>query len=355
MAFGAKLTGDRRVIESRCTASEWRGRPSAPVSGGQHTGRPSIGTRWDDVSADSSSKAVWAALAANVGIALAKLVAFIFTGSASMLAETFHSAGDSANEALLLRGQAVARRNPTPAHPLGFGRSRYFWPFVVAIVLFTLGGVLSIIEAVQKFISPHQIDSPWWAFAVLAVGMVLESISLRTAAHQARQSRGTMSWWGFIRRTRAAELPVVLLEDTGAVIGLSFAMVGLGLAVITDDPRWDAAGSGAIGLLLIVIAAVLARETHSLLIGESAQPEDLERIRRAIQDTPGIVDVTNLATEHLAPEEILVIATVRFAADLGIGDARRAVACATKCVELAVPAARRVFISIDPGSSSDRG
>ena len=216
-------------------------------------------------------RAVLAALGANVGIAVTKLVAFAFTGSASMLAESVHSLADSGNQALLLLGRSRARQAQTEEHPFGFGRERYFYAFVVAVVLFTVGAVFSLYEGVHKIISPEQIRSPVVAFVVLGIAMALESFSLRTAVHETNLVRGRNGWTAFIRRAKAPELPAILLEDLAALTGLVFATAGVALTVITGNGVWDGAGSLAIGVLLGCVAAVLAVEMKSLLIGESAE------------------------------------------------------------------------------------
>jgi cation diffusion facilitator family transporter len=200
-----------------------------------------------------------------------------------MLAETVHSIADTGNQALLLLGTRRASRPATEAHPFGYGRERYFWAFVVALVLFSLGSLFAISEGVEKLRNPHALESPEWAFGVLGVALLLESLSFRTAIREAKKLKGSYSWWSYIRHSKSPELPVVLLEDLGALLGLVFAVLGVGLAVALDEPRYDALGSVAIGALLGVIAVVLAVEMKSLLIGEAAAPEMQQRIRAAIE------------------------------------------------------------------------
>jgi cation diffusion facilitator family transporter len=219
---------------------------------------------------EGSTRAILAAFLANLGIALVKFVAFLFTGAASMLAESIHSVADTGNQALLALGGRSGRRAPTAEHPFGFGRERYFWAFLVAVVLFTLGSLFALFEGYEKLRHPHQIESPGWAFGALLVAIALESWSLRTAVHEAGKVRAGQSWWAFIRRSKSPELPVVLLEDVGALLGLGCALIGVSLAVVTGQSRFDAVGSIAIGLLLGVIAVVLGTEMRSLLIGEAA-------------------------------------------------------------------------------------
>jgi cation diffusion facilitator family transporter len=224
------------------------------------------------MSAEGTRRAIVAAFLANLGIAISKFFAFAVTGSASMLAEGIHSIADTGNQGLLFLGGRRSRKPPTEEHPFGFGTERYFWAFIVALVLFTLGSLFALYEGVHKLLDPKELDSPIWAFAVLAIAIVLEGLSLRTARKEADPTRRGRSWWRFIRTTKSPELPVVLLEDTGALIGLVFAFIGISLAVITGNPRWDAVGSIGIGLLLGVIAVVLAIEMKSLLIGEAVSP-----------------------------------------------------------------------------------
>src|SRR3954468_22304636 len=225
------------------------------------------------MSAEGTRRAIIAAFLANLGIALAKFVAFLITGSASMLAESIHSVADTGNQGLLFLGRKRSRKAPTEEHPFGFGTERYFWAFIVALVLFTLGSLFALYEGVQKLVDPKALDSPIWAFSVLGIAIVLEGLSLRTAHHEADPTRQGRTWWRFIRTTKSPELPVVLLEDVGALVGLLFALIGISLAEITGNPRWDALGSIGIGLLLGVIAVILAIEMKSLLIGEAVTPE----------------------------------------------------------------------------------
>src|SRR5690348_15165106 len=257
---------------------------------------------------EGSRRAIAAAFLANLGIAASKIVAFAFTGAASLLAEAIHSVADTGNQGLLFLGGRRASKEPTEKHPFGFGRERYFWAFVVALVLFSLGSVFALVEGVDKLIHPHTVEDPVWAFAVLGVAVVLESGSIRTAIREARPERGGRSWWRFIRESKSPEIPVVLLEDFGALIGLSFALVGVALATITDDGSFDAIGSIGIGLLLGTIAVVLAVETKSLLIGEAATPEEQDAIRTVIEASPEVRRIIHLRTEHLGPDDLLVAA-----------------------------------------------
>src|SRR3954453_21023867 len=235
------------------------------------------------MSTGGSRRAVFAALLANLGIAVAKFVGFFFTRSSSMLAEGVHSLADTGNQLLLLLGGHRAKKKPTPIHPFGYGRERYFWGFVVSIVLFALGSVFAIFEGVEKLLHPHELESPQWAIGILLVAIVLEASSFRTAVKESNPLRRGSSWAEFIRRSKAPELPVLLLEDSGALIGLVIALIAIGLSVVTGSGMWDGVGSTLIGLLLGVIAVVLATEMKSLLIGESASDDDERAIVEAIE------------------------------------------------------------------------
>jgi cation diffusion facilitator family transporter len=302
-------------------------------------------------------RAIVAAFLANIGIAIAKVIAFLITGSTSMMAEAIHSFADTGNQGLLFLGGARARRPADEQHQFGHGAERYFWAFVVAIVLFSLGALFSLYEGIEKLVHPHHLESPAVAFAVLGVAVVLESLSLRTARREAAPHRGGLSWWQFIRKTKTPELPVVLLEDTGALFGLAFAIVGLGLATITGETRYDAMGSIAIGLLLGAIAIVLAIEMKSLLIGESAGRRVDAAITEAIQAGPEVRRVIHLRTLQLGPDELLVAAKV----DIDAADTT-ALAAAIDTIEVrirtAVPTAHLIYLepdvyraeAADPGS-----
>ncbi|MCU1375153.1 MAG: cation diffusion facilitator family transporter [Actinomycetia bacterium] len=296
---------------------------------------------------EGSRKAILAALAANAGIAVAKLIGFLLTGAASLLAEAVHSLADTANQALLLLGGSRARHEATQSHPFGYGRERYFWAFIVALVLFLLGGVFAIVEGFDKLQHPHVLESLPIAVGILLVAIVLEGFSLRTAIHEASLQRGTDSWWAFIRHSKGPELPVVLLEDTGALLGLVLALAGVGLGAVTDNARWDAVGSLGIGILLVGIAAVLVVEMKSLLIGESASPADVAAIRSAIERSPGVCQVIHLRTEHLGPDELLVGAKVEFDHGLTLPEVAARIDEAEVNMRTAVPKARVIYIEPD--------
>jgi cation diffusion facilitator family transporter len=296
---------------------------------------------------EGSRRAIIAAFLANLGIAVAKFVAFLFTGAASMLAETVHSLADTGNQALLLLGQARAGRAASPAHPFGYGRERYFWSFVVALVLFSMGSLFAIYEGVEKLRHPHELVAPQWAIGVLLLAIALETWSFRTAFVEANAVRGDQNLWSFIRRAKSPELPVVLLEDTGALLGLVFALLGVGLAMRTGDARFDALGSVAIGILLGAIAFVLATEMKSLLIGESATPDVQQQIRAAIEDSAPVSRLIHLRTLHLGPDELLVGAKVEFSSSLDLPGLARAIDEVEARVRAAVADARVIYIEPD--------
>lgn len=262
------------------------------------------------MSTEGGMRAVLAALLANLGIAVAKFVAFGLTGSSAMLSEAIHSVADSGNQVLLLVGNKRSRRASTPTHQFGYGRVRYIYAFMVAIVLFLVGGLFSLFEGWHKIQHPEPLNDVAVAFAVLIIAIILESFSLRTALKEANKSRGSRGLVAFVRRTRNPELPVVLLEDTGALVGLVFALVGVTLATVTGDGRWDGLGAVAVGILLVVIAVFLGMEMASMLTGESALPEEDRAIREAIEATPGVRGVIHVRTLHLGPDELLVAAKI---------------------------------------------
>jgi cation diffusion facilitator family transporter len=300
------------------------------------------------VSTGGGTKAVVAALAANLGIALSKFVAFGFTGSSSLLAEAVHSVADSGNQALLLVGGKRATRRRTAEHPFGYGRERYFYAFVVAMVLFSLGAMFALYEGYHKIHHPEKVSSPAWAFAVLGIAIVLEGTSFRTAVKESAHSRAAGEGWvRFIRHAKAPELPVVLLEDLGALIGLVLALGGVTLAVVTGDGRWDGVGTLCIGTLLGLIAIVLAVETKSLLIGESASLPEQRRIEQALAETPEVTRVIHLRTLHLGPDELLVAAKIAVDHDDTAAEVARGIDAAERRIRAAVPTARVIYLEPD--------
>ncbi len=266
-----------------------------------------------------SRRAIYAAFAANLGIAIAKLIGAIITGSAGLLAETFHSLADTGNQALLLVGGRRAKRKPSKEHPFGYGSERYFWSFVVALVLFSLGGLFALYEGVQKLRNPHEASNLGLAIIILTFAIVLETFSLRTAVKEANKSKvRDVSWWSYIKNSKEPELPVVLLEDFGAEIGLFLALLGVIVASITDNSRWDALGSLAIGALLIGIAFVLAVKMKSLLIGEAATAEVQTLVSAALINHPHVNKIIHMKTLHLGPDEILLAVKIEFNRELSI-------------------------------------
>ncbi|WP_283138481.1 cation diffusion facilitator family transporter [Rhizohabitans arisaemae] len=304
------------------------------------------------MSASGGTKAIVAALLANGAIAVAKFVAYVFTGSSSMLAEAVHSVADAGNQALLLVGGRRAARDRTPQHPFGYGRERYFYAFVVAVVLFTIGAIFSLYEGWHKISDPHPVESPQWAFGVLIFAIIAEIFSFRTAIRESNLVRGNQSWISFIRRSKAPELPVVLLEDLGALLGLIFALFGVSMAVITGDGVWDGVGTLMIGVLLAVIAVVLALETKSLLIGEGASPESEQRIVAALEGSPEVSRLIHLRTLHLGPEELLVAAKIAVRHDDTAAAIAAGIDAAERRIREAEPMARVIYLEPDIYQSS---
>ncbi|RZT88191.1 cation diffusion facilitator family transporter [Pseudonocardia sediminis] len=299
------------------------------------------------MSASGGNKAIIAALLANAGIALAKFIGFLVTGASSMLAEAVHSVADTANQGLLLLGGRRARREATEEHPFGFGRDRYFYSFVVALMLFTLGAVFAIYEGIHKLEEPEPLTSPIVALVILLVAIVLEGFSFRTAVTESRPLKGTRSWWRFIRQAKVPELPVVLLEDFGALIGLAFALGGVGLTVLTDDPVWDAVGTLCIGTLLGVITVILVIEMKSLLIGEGALRPVVGTIRRELEAGDAVVKCIHLKTQYLGPEELLVAAKIALTPGLQVEQVAVAIDEAEARIRAAVPDARVIYLEPD--------
>ena len=306
------------------------------------------------MAAEGGTKAVLAALAANLGIAVTKFVAFALTGYSSMLAEAIHSVADSGNQALLLLGGKRAQRDATAEHPFGYGRERYVYGFIVAIVLFSLGGLFALYEAFHKYeqvaAGEAELGTDWKRFVplvVLIVAIVLEGLSFRTAVTEARREKGSASFVTFVRRAKSPELPVILLEDLGALLGLAFALIGVSLMLVTGNQYFDVAGTTMIGLLLVVIAVVLAIETKSLLLGESATPEASKRIRSALEHTEGIDSVIHLRTMHLGPEELLVAAKIAVPTDARAEQVADAIDAAEAAVREAEPIAHVIYLEPD--------
>lgn len=251
--------------------------------------------------------AIFWALGANAGIAVAKLVAAVYTGSGAMLAEAIHSVADCANQILLLIGLRQAKTGPSAVHPLGTGRVVYFYSMMVALMLFLLGGAFSVYEGIGRLRHPEAVHDPIVALVVLGVSVVLESLSLRGALKQIRKTQGDRSFWRWFRETRQSELLVVAGEDIAALAGLSFAFIAVLASHVTGNPAFDAAGSIAVGVLLMVVAIVVMREVKSMIVGESAEPAMREAVRRHVAERPEVVSVISLITLQWGDSIVLAV------------------------------------------------
>ena len=294
------------------------------------------------------TKAVVAALLANGCIAIAKFFGFLITGSASMLAESVHSVADTGNQALLLLGGKRAQRDATPQHPFGYGRERYFWSFVVALILFSLGGMFAIYEGWHKISDPHELESAGVAIGILLVAILLEAFSFRTAIVESLKIKAPeVGWWAFIRRSKQPELPVVLLEDLGAMVGLVLALGAVLLSIVTDNPIYDGFGTLSIGILLVVIAVILAIEMKGLLMGESASEADQQAIAAAIEIDPSVQRLIHMRTQHIGPDELLVDAKIELVEGLDIHEVVDVVNNIETAVRRSVPTARIMYLEPD--------
>ncbi|SDD21496.1 cation diffusion facilitator family transporter [Actinokineospora iranica] len=298
------------------------------------------------MSAGGSTKAILAALFANGGIAVAKFVGFLVTGSSSMLAESVHSVADTSNQGLLLLGQKTSQRAATKDHPFGFGRDRYFYSFIVALMLFTLGSAFALYEGIHKVGHPEPLSSAIVAVIILVVAIGLETYSFHTAITESKKIKGDASWWGFIRQSRTPELPVVLLEDAGALFGLVLALLGVGLSVITGDPVWDGVGTICIGVLLGVIAIILIVEMKSLLIGEGATAAELAKIEDELA-TGKVHRIIHIRTQYIGPDELLIAAKIALKPGLPLEEVAEAIDDAEARVRAAVPSARLIYLEPD--------
>ncbi|QYH34627.1 cation diffusion facilitator family transporter [Salinibacterium sp. M195] len=299
------------------------------------------------MSASGGTKAILAAMLANGGIAVTKFIAFLISGSSSMLAESVHSVADTSNQALLLLGGKKAKKHADAEHPFGYGRERYVYAFVVSIILFSVGGVFSLYEGVSKLQDPHPLEQAWLPITVLLIAIVLESFSLRTAVRESNLVRGKQSWIAFVRHAKAPELPVVLLEDVAALLGLVLALFGVGLTIITDDSLWDAIGTIAIGILLIIVAIILGIETKSLLVGEGATVKQRNLIRDTINAHPDVRSLIHMKTLYLGPEELMVAAKVDFGSQTRLVDVAESIDSVERNVREAEPMARVIYIEPD--------
>ncbi|WP_410653584.1 cation diffusion facilitator family transporter [Amycolatopsis sp. cmx-4-54] len=298
------------------------------------------------MSAGGGTKAIIAALVANAGIAVAKFTGFLITGSSSMLAESVHSLADTSNQGLLLLGQKTSQRKATRTHPFGFGRDRYFYSFIVALMLFSLGSVFALYEGIHKISHPEALTSPLVAVGILVVAIGLECYSFYTAIQESKKIKGDAGWWAFIRQAKTPELPVVLLEDAGALFGLVFALAGVGLSVVTGNPVWDGIGTVTIGVLLGVIAIILIIEMKSLLIGEGASESDLDVIVDEL--AAGKVErVIHIRTLYIGPDEMLVAAKLALIPGLETADIAQAIDDAEARVRAKVPTAKLIYLEPD--------
>ena len=299
------------------------------------------------MSTEGSTKAIFAALGANVGIAITKFIAAVFSGSASMFAEAIHSVADCGNQILLLVGGRRAKRQATPEHPFGYGRSRYIYAFMVSIVLFSVGGMFSIVEGFNKLSEPHELEMVWLPLVVLGVSIVLESFSLSAALRAAKEERGKTSLIKFIRHAKSPELPVVMLEDIAALVGLVFAFIGVGLTALTHNPVWDAIGTLGIGALLVAVAVILGIETSSLLVGEGATVSDNRLIAKALRESKGVEDIIHMKTLYLGPDELMVAAKIAVKQSATAKEIAHAIDMAENDIRVAVPAARVIYLEPD--------
>ena len=308
------------------------------------------------MSATGGSKAIIAAFLANTGIAVTKFIAWLFSGSSSMLAESVHSVADAGNQLLLLLGGKRARREASETHPFGYGRERYVYAFVVAIILFSIGGLFSVYEGVEKLTHPHPLEVPWLPVVVLLIAIVLETFSFRTAIKESLPHKGKATWMQFIRHSKAPELPVVLLEDLAALLGLILALLGVGLTILTGDSMWDGIGTIAIGVLLIVVAITLGIETKSLLVGEGASATDLDRIRDVINGHPSVESLIHIKTLYVGPDEMLVAAKIAFPRQTKLAEMARHINEVETSIRTSVPVARVIYLEPDvylpPGAAN---
>lgn len=287
---------------------------------------------------------ILAALAGNLAIAATKLAAALYTGSSAMLSEAIHSAVDTGNQGLLLIGLRRAARPPTPRHPLGHGMELYFWAFVVALMIFALGGAVSVYEGWRKIVAPEPVESAWVNFLVLGASVVFEGLSFRVAFREFRRSHAGEPFWQAIRASKDPGVFAVLLEDAAALAGLSIALAGLGLAAWLDIPELDGAASIGIGLLLVLTAVFLANETRSLLTGEAASPRLIADVRAMLVADPRVKTVEELLTMHLGPAEVLMAVTIDLADELPGAGVEQAARELTRRIEDRHPEVTRIFL-----------
>ncbi|MBW8910689.1 MAG: cation diffusion facilitator family transporter [Sphingomonas sp.] len=299
----------------------------------------------DDHQRDSGNKTtLYAALAANLGIAVAKFVAAAMSGSSAMLTEGFHSVVDSTNQILLLYGQKRSMRPPDDRHPLGYGRELYFWSFVVALLIFTTGALLSIYEGVRHVLSPEPMRSPLINYVVLGISFLLEGGSWMVAVRAFAGMKGDIGWWRAIKRSKDPPTFIVLFEDSAAMFGLVVAAIGISLSLVTRDPRWDGVASIVIGLALAAVAYVLARESKDLLIGEAADPAIVAAVHAAIDGRPEVSGVNEITTIHIGPENIFLGLSVDFVDAVPVGRIEQMIAEAETELRARWPAIRAIYI-----------
>lgn len=273
-----------------------------------------------------SVRSILYALGANLAIAAAKTAGAIATGSSAMLAEALHSFADSGNQALLLWGMKQAKRPPSPEYPLGWGKAVFFWSFIVALVLFSLGGLFSVYEGLHKVRHPAPITNAWVAIAILVFGIVAESLSLRACLHEVNKVRAGRGLWEWFRQSRQSELVVILGEDLAALLGLALALAAVLLTMATGNPLWDALGSVAIGVVLIVVAVAIAQEIMALLIGQSAEPATVSRMREFLERQEGVAKLFGLLTLQLGSSVMVAVK-----AQMKGGSADELVAAINRC------------------------
>lgn len=310
-----------------------------------HSDSPSV-PKSAEPAGHGGKKAIIAALIANAGIAIAKFIGYLITGSSSMLAESVHSVADTSNQGLLLFGQKRSERPANKLHQFGYGRNRYFYSFVVALVLFTMGSMFAIYEGIHKIQHPEELSMAWVAIVILLVAIALETYSFLTARKESLPFKGEHSWWHFIRNSRSPELPVVLLEDTGALVGLVLALAGVSLTVVTGNGVWDGIGTLCIGALLGVIAVVLIIEMQSLLIGEGATDEDQALIEEALRGG-GVQRLIHLRTQYMSPDEILVAAKLALRPGSTLAEVAAEIDAAEARVRAVVPLAKLIYLEPD--------
>jgi cation diffusion facilitator family transporter len=296
-----------------------------------------------------TTRAVLAALFGNLGVAVSKFVAWMLTGSSAMLAETLHSVADTGNQVFLLLGLRLGRKPPDERHPFGYGRERYFWAFIVALSIFSVGGLFSIVEGIRKINHPHPITNAFVSYIALGIAFALEAYVLRIAwkefKHWRELNPGPL--WRSLRTSKSPTILVVLFEDSAALLGILVAAIGITLTLLTDDSVYDGLASLVIGLILLAAAGFIGWRTRGLLIGEAASEADRERIRAAVAGVPEVARVLETLTLHLGPEDVLVNINVNFKDGLTTDDLERAVDAIETRIRAAVPTARRIFIEAE--------